>query len=280
MVSCRVCDNDTGNVLFNAYEMMFGFRDEFEYYQCSRCGCLQIKEIPCDMSKYYPDNYYSFNVRGENNISKSILTKIKLSLKKSIIKYSFKTKISSLFMTKIYQLPSWAEWLKIAGMGLDNSILDVGCGTGHLILEMHKLGFSNLTGIDPYITQGVCHVNGVQILKNTLGELKCKYDFIMLNHSFEHMDDPLSTLNNIHAHLSDDGFTLIRIPVANYAWENYGVNWYQLDAPRHFFLHTEKSMQILANKGRFKLLKIIYDSTALQFWISESYSKYILSGAG
>ena len=25
--------------------MMFGFRDEFEYFECAQCGCSQIKDI-------------------------------------------------------------------------------------------------------------------------------------------------------------------------------------------------------------------------------------------
>jgi len=31
-------------------EMMYGFRDEFIYIECSECGCLQIAEIPEDIS--------------------------------------------------------------------------------------------------------------------------------------------------------------------------------------------------------------------------------------
>jgi hypothetical protein len=39
--------------------MMHGRREEFTYFQCLHCGCLQISEIPEDMSPYYPNNYYS-----------------------------------------------------------------------------------------------------------------------------------------------------------------------------------------------------------------------------
>jgi hypothetical protein len=42
-----------------------------------------------------------------------------------------------------------------------------------------------------------------------------------------------------------------------------------LDAPRHLFLHTEKSIHALAACGGLAVDKIVYDSGAFQFWASE-----------
>lgn len=60
MMKCRICGNNKNNKIYQVKEMMFGFRDKFDYFQCATCNCLQISEIPCEISKYYPDNYYSF----------------------------------------------------------------------------------------------------------------------------------------------------------------------------------------------------------------------------
>ena len=74
---CRVCGNSENNKIFNLKEMMFGFRDKFTYVECLKCGCLQIVEIPNNIEKYYPSNYYSFNklsFKKENdNIIKKFL---------------------------------------------------------------------------------------------------------------------------------------------------------------------------------------------------------------
>ena len=43
--------------------MMFGYRETFTYFQCNLCRCLQIAEMPQDMSRYYPQDYYSFSSR-------------------------------------------------------------------------------------------------------------------------------------------------------------------------------------------------------------------------
>ena len=49
--------------------MMFGLREEFGYFQCSSCNCLQIDEFPKDISKYYStENYYSFKEIRQKNI--------------------------------------------------------------------------------------------------------------------------------------------------------------------------------------------------------------------
>ena len=57
--SCRIC-HESSSKTYIAKEMMYGTRDEFEYFECENCGCLQISEIPTNLGDYYPSNYYSF----------------------------------------------------------------------------------------------------------------------------------------------------------------------------------------------------------------------------
>lgn len=69
---------------------------------------------------------------------------------------------------------------------------------------------------------------------------------------------------------------MIRTPLASsYAWEKYKENWVQLDAPRHFFIHTPKSIAILCQKSGLQISDIVYDSHELQFYGSEQYKKGI-----
>ena len=60
---------------------------------------------------------------------------------------------------------------------------------------------------------------------------------------------------------------VIRIPIAGtHAWQTYGVDWVQLDAPRHLFLHTEDGMRSLAAGAGLQVTAVVHDSTAMQFW--------------
>ena len=45
MATCNICKNGLGKI-HQVREMMFGFRDVFEYFECSGCGCLQLINPP------------------------------------------------------------------------------------------------------------------------------------------------------------------------------------------------------------------------------------------
>ena len=144
------------------------------------------------------------------------------------------------------------------------------------MLKMYNDGFRRLTGLDPFIKEDIHYNCGITIHRKTLDMLTGQFDLIMMHHAFEHMDEPLDIIRTIRRLLNPGGVALIRIPVADsYAWHKYGVDWVQLDAPRHIFLHTEKSIQILCDQAGLRLSGVTYDSWSLQFYGSELYKKSI-----
>ncbi len=250
--------------------MMFGFEDQFEYIECSECGCLQIMQLPADLSKYYPAEYYSFSTLKEHGALKRFFKRRRAAY--ALGKGNFIGRLAA----GRYGIPPMVNWIKRAGVDLNDPVLDVGCGNGALLLEMSASGFSNLTGVDPYIERDLHYKSGVRVLKRTLQELDDSWDLIMLHHSFEHVLQPLQTLRDIHRILNHGRYALIRIPVAgSEVWRMYGADWVQLDAPRHLFLHTRKSVEIMAVEVGFAVSDIVYDSTAFQFWGSEQYRRGI-----
>ncbi len=141
---------------------------------------------------------------------------------------------------------------------------------------MQAEGFTNLIGADPFIKDDILYENGVKVLKKELSEIDQQFDFIMLNHSFEHMPSPLYVIKELYRILKFNRYVLIRVPlVSSFAWREYGVHWVQIDAPRHFFLHTIKSIEILVKQVGFKIADIEFDSHAYQFWGSEQLMRDI-----
>ena len=267
MLTCEVCGNTTRNNLFIAKERMLGLNDEFEYFECSNCLCIQIKDIPAKLDRYYPENYYSFTPPQ----FPTKLTGLRFYLKKSLSKYfSGKQNLTGFFMSFFYGNPF--PWFKPRMASFDAKILDVGCGAGRVLLSMQRSGYKNLTGIDPYINEDIFYEGGIAIHKKEIFEVNEKYDLITLHHSFEHMENPQKVLLKLSELINQKGYIIIRIPVANsYAWRKYKTYWYQLDAPRHFFLHSTTSMSILAKECHLKLVDFEFDSNILQFTGSEKY---------
>ena len=184
--------------------------------------------------------------------------------------------ISGDLLLKKYGEPTYLQRMKIAGIGFKDSILDVGCGKGILAHKMKESGFENIMGIDPFIDETIKYKNGLQIPKKDFYDINKTYDFIMFNHSFEHMEKPLEVIKHSNKILKQNKFLLLRIPVADsYAFKHYRENWCSLDAPRHLFLHTKKSIEILAEEAGFEINQINYDSRSWQLWGSEQYAKDI-----
>lgn len=94
---------------------------------------------------------------------------------------------------------------------------------------------------------------------------------MMMHHSFEHMDEPKKVLQKANELLKPGKKLLIRILISDgEAWQTYGIHWAQLHPPRHIFIHSVKSIQLLAEHAGFEVSQIIYDSDAYQFWASEA----------
>lgn len=269
IIPCKICNSESNNQILKVREMYFGTREVFDYLECLNCGCLQLLNPPNDYSVHYPKDYFTFQQEHEGKI-KSFLNRFRD--KAAMGEKSFLGNV----LFKKFGEPTYIKRFKIARVGLNDSILDVGCGKGILLHKMKESGFENVLGIDPFIDDTISYPNGLKIFKKDFNELKDKFDFIMFNHSFEHMEKPLEVMRHANKLLNNDKYLLLRIPVSDsYAFKHYKENWCSLDAPRHLFLHTKKSIELLAKQSGFEIKKINYDSRSWQLWGSKQYSKDI-----
>jgi len=119
-------------------------------------------------------------------------------------------------------------------------------------------------------------VPGIKFHSGCLTDLAGQFDLIMLHHSLEHAQDPLQLLIDLKRLSAPGASLLIRIPMAaSEAWTQYGVNWYQIDAPRHLVIPSRKGMAILVQRAGFQLFKVKFDSDETQFLCSEQYRRGI-----
>jgi SAM-dependent methyltransferase len=273
-IICRVCSSKEPEEWLYPQEMMFGLKERFSYFRCASCGCLQIDEVPTNMGKYYPSNYYSYeNIQDTQGSWKT-------AIKRKLF-YPLMTRhqlgwgsIFGRILCHFKAAPSFPEWLRflVRPISLDDKVLDVGCGSGINLLALRNCGFTNLLGVDPFISQSIAYDGGVRVNKWRLQDVEGKFSLITFHHVFEHLDNPLEVLEQARRLLLPGGQILIRIPLSDsVAAQKYKEKWVQLDAPRHVTLQTRKSMELLAKKSEMKIVRVVYDSTEFQFWGSEQY---------
>jgi 2-polyprenyl-3-methyl-5-hydroxy-6-metoxy-1,4-benzoquinol methylase len=272
-MNCPVCNNSSGkNYLIK--EMMYGTFKEYSYTECDYCSILWLnsKTEEVDDNKLYDDNYYSFN---QNQFTESSLKKYLKTMRMKSYIWEGNPLLKLIFKIKPVN-DMFYHWLKLCNFKNFNAkILDVGCGSGSLLSYLKNCGFTNLHGIDPFLDK-VYIKPGLTVTNKSIFDLDDKYDCIMFHHSLEHISNPSDNMKKAMELLNKSGRMVIRIPTKDsFAWKKYGTNWVQLDAPRHKIIYTQRGFEILCEKSNLSISRQYYDSTSVQFWGSEQYSKNI-----
>ena len=269
MHPCKVCNASDGISAFTAREMVFGTREEFLYQSCSRCGSLQIAEVPADLARHYPANYYSF--AGEPRRVSPLMRRIRKWQTGRILARGPRActgRREGVWRT--------VEWLAAAGATPESSILDVGCGSGYLLRKLASVGFSRLQGADPFISADVTFNDGVRLYKRGLPEIQEQFDCIILSHCLEHMPDPALALKDLLRIMRPGGALIIAIPLAGgIGHREYGPEWFGMNCPRHLVIPSEKGMRLLCAAQNLDVAHVSFYLTAEVLAFSEMYRRGI-----
>ena len=217
---CRICNNDENNTSYVAREMRLGSRDKFTYFKCSECGCLQIEKYPDNISDYYA-SYHTFDKKSLNEKSYHSFARRQL--------FDYKMNQASFLGRIISKLsPESFDWVEPFMFNFDSSILDIGCRMGNSLYRMAKAGFTNLQGIDAFLSEEIKYnVNDrdIWIKKKDIYQLNEKFDFIMLHHVLEHLPDQHRVFEKLVSLMHKDSKLLFDNPIIDsYVWDEYGVN--------------------------------------------------------
>ncbi len=272
MNECRICRSCEG-LVHQLPESMYGTGEIFPYFECADCGALSAVRIPQDLGSYYSSSYYSMETTSQQRLRASV-RKIwdRVSALNAVQLQGRLDRV----LDRIHSRPAPLHWGVLQQVGFAGRILDVGSGSGVLLRRLADMGFKDLTGIDPFLSESIPTDRRVRLERKGIGDMTEKFDLIMFNHSFEHVIDERGTLQAARKALAPNGTILLRVPLSqSQAWEQFGVNWVQLDPPRHIVLHTPRSLQVLAADSGLEIVATVFDSTAYQFWGSEQAIKGI-----
>lgn len=264
---CGLCGGRTEPAL-EAREMMLGTRERFAYHRCRDCGSLVLARPPADPERFYGDAYYASHAAGRGSGRGPGLRRLRRAisarrLRDDAVARAIPGRRFGRF-----------AWLRRTGTGLDDPILDVGCGNGRLLGHLATAGFSNLTGIDPRWSGPERTGRGLRFRRETPEAHDGAYRLVMAHHSWEHMSAPAASLRAMARLVAPSGHLLLRVPLADgWAARHYGADWVQLDAPRHRFLPTREAVGRLARAAGLEVARIEDDSGPFQIWGSELYRR-------
>ena len=265
VLECGICRSQGQHWNFLARDITFGSTTEYGYFECSACGCIQMRDIPPDLGAFYPDEYYAFQQRCAPCVSGPSY-ELKCRRTRHVLHGD---DIVGWLTARLFGVPDYLKWFARMKLSEDARVLDVGCGNGKLLATFRSWGFTKLQGIDPFIQQDIT-LDGINIRKQALDTVQDTFDVLIFNHSWEHIPDQHRLMADARRLLEPSGWIVVRIPVAGtHAWRTYGTDWHAFEAPRHLYLHTERSLELLGREHGFSVRETIFDSTARQFWGSE-----------
>ena len=204
-MTCPLCGGASATA-FITTDRNRGLSDErFEYGRCSRCATLFLVNVPDDLDRFYPPEYYS-----QPQIEKA----------------------------------AGVEQAKLDLLGVEpgGRLVEIGPGAGAFAFAARRAGFE-VTGVemDPAAVEQLRSLAGVEAVRShtphaALDALPPSRVIVMW-HVLEHLPDPWRTVESAARNLEPGGTLAIAVPnPESLQLRVLGERWAHIDAPRHLFL--------------------------------------------
>lgn len=259
-LTCKVCGCDQLDLLYAGKDRLHGMPGDFGLYTCANCGVVTLCPQPSidEIEKYYPDDYISYPVPIEQEKSR---------FKRIDRQYG------------VYKRRNKVEKYTSKKSG---KILDIGCATGVFLKEMQDHGW-DAYGVEPstYAAEVAVSQPGLNIFNGYLDHANFEensFDVITLWDVFEHLLDPVATLEIIKQILKPDGSLVITMPNTD-SWERkfFRQYWAGWDVPRHYHIFSEDAIERLLKEHGMRIDNFISFTDmlgtvrfSLDFWLQES----------
>ena len=163
-----------------------------------------------------------------------------------------------------------ADFIMENEAGFNGSILDVGCGTGHLAQLLRKSGFGDIHGADwndpaVIVPGALSSFKQINLNDQTLeDEIDSKFDIIICSDTLEHLERPAKVMRSMRRLLKDTGSIYVTIPngmnfFQRLSWLVSGNSYrYRTEKPGefgHISLFPSAVMTTLLNRAGLKCTK-------------------------
>ncbi len=214
--TCDNCGCREEQVLFSGPDRLHGLPGRFTLVRCLGCGWLRVNPRPVaeDLAKYYPEDYvaYAHAIEDEKHWWARLDRQYGVAKQaRAIERYCHRGRI-----------------------------LEVGCGTGTLLNEMKKRGWS-VVGIEPneHAANYARTRFGMEIFNGTLEEYNPEpesFDVVCAWNVVEHLPSPAQDMTRMQRALKKGGLLVMSIPNLESPERClFGEAWLGWDLPRHIY---------------------------------------------
>jgi 2-polyprenyl-3-methyl-5-hydroxy-6-metoxy-1,4-benzoquinol methylase len=226
-------------------------KEKFNYYICSKCNHIFLKNLPNNLEKYYSNEYYD-------------LPSIK-KLKKIALKEKFKFDMVKNYFNK------------------GDKICEIGPSIG-VFLYNAKLHNLKCTGIE--MSEACCEFMKFDLGINTINTNNPKIAISKIEmqkafffwHSLEHLQNPEDVLDACIKKLDRRGLIIIACPNPDsFGFKVTGKNWPHLDAPRHLNLFGINTLEKYMNKKKLKSIFKTTNDLSAQYYNSFSWQLFLFN---
>lgn len=225
---CPLCGSDKDEALYFARDRLGLSPGEHRLARCLSCGLVHLnpRPDPADMMKYYPAEYWGAREKGLREFVRGLEARLKESYKLRAV--------------------------RLAGVNTGRA-LDIGCGRGEFLDLLRSRGFA-VAGLEPgaEAAKRGREEFGLDITHGMLGSgllPEAGFDLITAWHVIEHLPEPGEALDEVCRALVPGGVFITAVPDFGGAQSEYfREGWFGVDAPRHLFHFTRRTLSGLLEK--------------------------------
>lgn len=138
--------------------------------------------------------------------------------------------------------------------------LEVGCASGRFMRKLRRRGWL-VHGIEPSSSAASqARAKGFSVHQGpleTAPEPSEPYNLILASHTFEHLHDPVGSLDRLRSWAKPAAFLTCAVPDAgSILFKRFGGAWYDLDLPRHLFHFTRETLTAMLVKTGWKVVRV------------------------
>ncbi|QQS38598.1 class I SAM-dependent methyltransferase [Candidatus Woesebacteria bacterium] len=136
-------------------------------------------------------------------------------------------------------------------------ILDIGSSTGTMLSIFKDHGWQ-VWGVEPSASFKYANKKGIKTTNSTFEKAKLPlnyFDVVIMNHTFEHVEDPVAVVKKIYAVLKIKGLVYIDVPnFGGFDAKIRGNNWGYLMPNEHVHHFTPNTLKMIIRKAGFEIV--------------------------